>query len=99
MQGWHYGKELLLFTNNWSADNLKKHFTSLSCTLEPEMQSCGTGLDTLLDCCQLSKTWKSTIDLNTDCICVGLLTNNARSLQENLACLAANQSARTIIAI
>ena len=30
-------------TNNWSADNFKKHVTSMSCTLEPAMQSCDTG--------------------------------------------------------
>ena len=25
-------------TNNWSADNLKKHATSVSCTVEPTIQ-------------------------------------------------------------
>ena len=26
-------------TNNWSVDNFKKHVTSMSCTLEPAIQS------------------------------------------------------------
>ena len=30
-------------TNNWSADNFKKHVTSMSCTLQPAIQSCDTG--------------------------------------------------------
>ena len=30
-------------TNNWSADNFKKHVTSISCTLQPVIQSCDTG--------------------------------------------------------
>ena len=41
----------------------------------------------------------STIKLNTDCIRLRLLASNARSLQETNARLAANQSARTIVAI
>ena len=40
-----------------------------------------------------------TIKLNTDYICLGHLSSNAWSLQENLARLAASQSARTIVAI
>ena len=43
-------------------------------------------------------TWKSTVKLNTDSICFGHLANYVRSLQENLARSAANQSARTIVA-
>ena len=30
-------------TNNWSADNFKKHVTSMNCTLQPAIQSCDTG--------------------------------------------------------
>ena len=30
-------------TNNWSADNVKKDVTSMSCTLQPAIQSCDTG--------------------------------------------------------
>ena len=30
-------------TNNWSADNFEKHVTSMSCTLEPAIQSGDTG--------------------------------------------------------
>ena len=30
-------------TNNWSADNFKKHNTSMSCTIEPTIQSGDTG--------------------------------------------------------
>ena len=43
----------------------------------------------------------STIDHNTDvhCMCLGHLASNAWSLQENIACLAANQGRRTIVAI
>ena len=43
----------------------------------------------------------STIKLDTDCICLGHLANNARarSLQTNNARLATNHSARTIVAI
>ena len=40
------------------------------------------------------------MELKRDCICLGHLANNARSLlQENLARSAANQSAHTIVAI
>ena len=39
------------------------------------------------------------IKLSTDCICLEHLAGNARSLQENNACLAASQRARTIVAI
>ena len=41
----------------------------------------------------------STIKLNTDCICLGHLASNGWSIQENNARLAANRSARTIVAI
>ena len=37
----------------------------------------------LFDCFQLTVTWMSTIKLNTDCICLGHLASNARSLDEN----------------
>ena len=30
-------------TNNWSADNFKKHVTSMNCTLQPAIQSCDAG--------------------------------------------------------
>ena len=30
-------------TNNWSADNLKKHATSMNCTLKHALQSGDTG--------------------------------------------------------
>ena len=30
-------------TNNWSVDNFKKHINSMSCTLEPAIQSGDTG--------------------------------------------------------
>ena len=30
-------------TNNWSTDNFKKQVTSMSCTLEPMIQSGDTG--------------------------------------------------------
>ena len=44
-------------------------------------------MDSLCDGCQLTITWMSirmsTIKLNTDCICLGHLASNARSLQEN----------------
>ena len=39
-------------TNNWSADNCKKHVNSMSCTLEPAIQSA----DTLFDSFQLTIT-------------------------------------------
>ena len=29
-------------TNNWSADNIKKHVPSIRCMLEPMIQSCDT---------------------------------------------------------
>ena len=41
----------------------------------------------------------STIKLNTDYICLGHLTTNARSLHTNLARLAANQSVHAIVAV
>ena len=37
----------------------------------------------MFDSCQLTITWMSTIKLNRDCICLGHLTCNALSLQEN----------------
>ena len=33
----------LVKTHNWLGDNFKKHVTSVSCTLEPTIQSCDTG--------------------------------------------------------
>ena len=38
-------RSTIIKTNNWSADNFKnwKHFTSMSCTLEPMIQSGDTG--------------------------------------------------------
>ena len=41
----------------------------------------------------------STIKLNADCTLLRHLASNARSLQETNARLAANQRARTIVAI
>ena len=83
---------------------LKKHITSLSCTLGLAIQSCDTGQRILF--------WQLSINHNMDVhkdvhyqvkhrlyICLGHLAGNARSLQENNACLAANQRARTIVAI
>ena len=74
-------------TNNWSADNFKKHVTSTSCTLEPALQSGATGQRIPFDSFQLTVTWMSirmsTIKLNTDCICLGHLASNAQSLHEN----------------
>ena len=44
-------------------------------------------MEALFDSRQLAITWMSirmsTIKLNTDCICLGHLASNARSLQEN----------------
>ena len=62
-------------TNNWSADNFKKHVTSMSCTLEPALQSGATG--------QRIPFRQLSIDRNIDCICLGHLASNARSLHEN----------------
>ena len=44
MWPFHYGPEpgVNIKTNNWSVDNLKKHVT-MSCTLEPMIQSGDTG--------------------------------------------------------
>ena len=44
-------------------------------------------------------TWTSTIKSNTDCVYLGHLASNARSSQENVARLAANQSERTFVAM
>ena len=61
--------------------------------------------DSLFDSCQLTITWMSIrmssikLRVNTDCICLGHLASNARSLQENNARLAAKQAAHTIVAI
>jgi len=72
----------------------------MGCTLEPAIQSSGTVQRIpFFDSCQLTITWMSTIKLNTDCIGLGLLANYVRSLQENLARLAGNQSTRTIVAL
>ena len=45
-------------TNNWSADDFKKHVTSMSCTLEPALQSGATG--------QRIPFWQLSIDRNMD---------------------------------
>ena len=74
----------------------------MSCTLEPAIQTCDTGQQIpFFHSFQLTITWMSTIKLNTDCICLGHLglVNNARSLQETFASLAANQNTRTFVAI
>ena len=59
----------------------------MSCTLEPALQSGATGQRIPFDSFQLTVTWMSTIKLNTDCIidciCLGHLASNARSLHEN----------------
>ena len=44
--------------NNWSVDNFKKHFTSMSCKLEPVIQSCDIG--------QWYPFWQLSIDHNID---------------------------------
>ena len=91
-------------TNNWSADNFKKN-TSPQWFVHLSRQYSHVTLVSgyLSDSCQLTITWMSlrmsTIKWNTDFICLGHLAGNARSLQENNACLAANQRARTIVAI
>ena len=70
----------------------KKNITSLSCTIEPVVQSCDTGQ--WIPFWQLSIEHNmdvhkiSTIKLNTECICLGHLAD-AGSLKENLARLAA----------
>ena len=73
--------------NTWAHDTVMWHWSA----------------DTLFDSCQLTITWMSirmsTIKLITDCICLGHLACNARSLQEDLARLATNQSVRTIVAL
>ena len=65
----------------------------MSCTLEPAIQSGTLVSGCPFDSCQLTITWMSirmsTIKLNTDCICLGHLASNARSLLEN------SQSERT----
>ena len=77
----------------------------MSRTLQPAVKSCDTGqrIHFLTAVDQLTITWNfirmATIKLNTDCICLGHLASNAWSIQENNARLAANRSARTIVAI
>ena len=66
-------------TNNWSADNFKKHVTSMSYRY---IWACDTvrwhwSADTLFDRCQLTITWMSTIRLNTECTYLGHLASNA----------------------
>ena len=51
----------------------------MSCTLVFEMQSGDIGQQIPF----LAIKWMPTIKLNTDCICLGHLASNARSLQEN----------------
>ena len=76
----------------------------MSCTLEPAIQSCETGqwisfltaVNRQQHECPIRM---STIKLNADCIRLRHLARNARSLQETNARLAANQRARTIVAI
>ena len=72
----------------------------MSCTLKHAIQSCDTGQQLpYFDSGQMTITWMSTIKLNTDYTCPEHLADDVWSLQGNLACSAANQSARTIIAI
>ena len=56
----------------------------MSCTLEPAIQTCDWSADTLFHSYQLTITWMSTIKLNTDCICLGHLANNARHYKKLL---------------
>ena len=77
----------------------------MSRTLQPAIQSCKIGqrIHFLTAVDQLTITWISirmaTIKLNTDGKCLGHLASKAWSTQENNARLAANRSARTIVAI
>ena len=74
---------------NWSADNFKKtHHLNELYNIEPTFTfRWHWSVDTLYDSCQLTITWAfirvSTIKLNTDCICLGHLACNARSLQQD----------------
>ena len=74
-------------TNNWSADNFKKtiHLNKVA-HLNPRYSQVTLVSGYLNDSCQLTITWvpirMSTIKLNTDCICLGHLASNARSLQK-----------------
>jgi len=76
-------------TNNCPANNFKKHKFHLNelYTLARDTVRWHWSADTLLDSCQLIITWMSirmsNIKLNADCICLGHLVSNARSLQEN----------------
>ena len=76
---------------NWSADNFKKtqHLNELY-NIEPTITfRWHWSVDTLYDSCQLTITWMfirvSTINVNTDCICLKHQACNARSLQQNNA--------------
>ena len=69
----------LIKTNDWLADNLKKRFTSMSCTLEPAIQSDGT--DQRIPFWQLSIDHK--MDVHQVVHCLGHLASNTRLLQEN----------------
>ena len=71
----------------------------MSCILAPAIVMLHWSADAFLDSCQLTITWMSTIKSKRGCICLGNQANNVQSLQGNNACLATNQSARTIVAI
>ena len=74
-----------LKTNNCSANNFKKHATSMSCTLEDAIQSSDTGqripFSTAVSHDHNMDVHR--IILETDWICLGHLASNAGSLQEN----------------
>ena len=89
----------LLKTTSGQQITVRKHVTSMSCTLEPMIQSCDTGQWIFFDSCQSTVIWMSTIKLNKDCLCLGHQGNNAQSLKGNLAQSAANQRVCNIVAI
>ena len=77
-------------TNNRSVDNLKKNTSPQWVEhLSPWYSQLTLVSRYLFDSCQLTITWMairmSTIKVNTNCICLGHLASNDRSLQENNA--------------
>ena len=86
-------------TNNWSEDYFKKtRCLNELYTWARDTVMWNWWVDILFDNCQSTITWMSYKNVHYQ-VKYRHLASNARSLQENNARLAANQSARTIVAI
>ena len=83
-------------TSTWSAVNLKKHLSSMSCKLEPVIWSRDTGQRiTCFDRCQLIITWMSNIKevhskttWKAACLCQPIIWSMAAILRDSTVVVA-----------